>query len=42
MKDYTAPTVETYGSVEELSETVDGGYGNGGGPPNEVPGNPPV
>jgi hypothetical protein len=42
MKDYITPTVETYGSVEELSETVDGDYGNDGGPPNDVTGNPPV
>ncbi|WP_435093008.1 hypothetical protein [Halorubrum sp. N11] len=32
MKDYAEPTVETYGSVEELSETNnDGGYGGDGG-----------
>ena len=29
MEDYAAPTVETYGSVEELSESMDdGGYGD--------------
>lgn len=29
MKDYTEPTVETYGSVEELSEEGhDGDYGD--------------
>jgi hypothetical protein len=40
MKDYTAPTVETYGSVEELSESMnDGGYGRG--PPDHSNGNDP-
>jgi hypothetical protein len=40
MKDYETPTVETYGSVEELSEKKDGGYGRG--PPNDVPAGPPT
>lgn len=32
MKDYAEPTVETYGSVEKLSETNnDDGYGMGDG-----------
>lgn len=32
MKDYAKPTVETYGSVEKLSESGhDGGYGGRGG-----------
>ncbi len=32
MKDYAEPTVETYGSVEELSESGhDGGYGEDDG-----------
>jgi hypothetical protein len=34
MADYDPPTVETYGSVEELTQTAgDGGYGKGRGPP---------
>jgi hypothetical protein len=30
MKDYETPTIETYGSVEKLSEKghIDGGYGD--------------
>jgi hypothetical protein len=28
MRGYAEPTVETYGSVEKLSETMDGGYGD--------------
>lgn len=38
MKDYTEPSVETYGSVEELSQSSnDEGYGGGGGEgPNGV------
>ena len=30
---YEQPTLETYGSVEELTETVDDGYGPGEPPP---------
>ena len=31
---YEKPTLETYGSIEELTENTDDGYGGGG------PGNP--
>ena len=32
---YETPTIETYGSVEELTEQVDDGYGP---PPPQTPG----
>lgn len=30
---YEAPKLETYGSVDELTENFDSGYGNGPVPP---------
>ena len=30
---YGKPTIETYGSIEELTENVDDGYGSSGPPP---------
>lgn len=30
MEEYEQPSVETYGSVEELTHEVDPGYGSGG------------
>lgn len=36
---YEKPTIETYGSVEQMTENVDN-YGGGGGPPSN-PGNGP-
>ena len=32
MMTYETPTIETYGSVEELTEIVDGTYGGPGNP----------
>mgnify|MGYP006277759021 CR=1 FL=1 len=33
---YEQPNLETYGSIEELTENVDDGYGPGEPPPTET------
>ena len=35
---YEQPKIETYGSVDDLTEQVDDGYGSGGPAPPNTPG----